>query len=181
MRMKAVTAPVAVTDENLAARMTPIPPSARPPPTEQEPAPRSNPPRATPPPPSGDPSPTDPRLLREAILVRVHRGDFAGADQILRERLPAAQRDGEIQAVAAWIQANVDGRGEAAAAKLTAILEATPNAEHALYYRGLVHNLAGDTRAALRDFVAVARLNPRHAGALMEIKRLREALGHVLE
>jgi hypothetical protein len=178
MRMKAVTAPIAITDEKLTARLTPVPPSVRQMPAVQEPETRPSSPPATPPPASGDPAATDPRLLREAILVRVHRSDFAGANQILQERLPSAERDVEIQAVAAWVQANLDGRCEAATSVLTAIVDANPNAEHPLYYRGMVQNLAGEAKAALRDFVSVVRINPRHASALMEIKKLREALGH---
>lgn len=174
---------VAVSEERLAERMTPSPPSVRPatpsplppaPPATQrssvEPAPAAT---VSRPPPGAELATTDLGLLRQAVFARSALGDFTGAHKILEARFPPFDRDVELQCVAAWIEANLETRSGAPVRTLTAILEAKPGNEHALYYRGLVKKLSGDTRAALQDFVALAKQNPRHAGALAEIKKLR--------
>jgi hypothetical protein len=46
--------------------------------------------------------------------------------------------------------------------------------ESGLYYRGLLLKRSGKEKAALRDFVILAKKNPTHVGALSEIKLLRD-------
>jgi hypothetical protein len=105
----------------------------------------------------------------------VTQGDFAGADRILAEQAFRGP-DPELDAITAWVRNNLTGRHEGPLKALDALLRDNAACEHALYYRGLVLARAGDTRGALRDLVALAKQNPRHARALLEIQRLRPML-----
>jgi hypothetical protein len=124
------------------------------------------------PPPRGEAKAPDLDLVRQAVRIRVTQGDYAGADRILAGRIPKTP-DAELDAIAAWVGANLTGRNDSAVKALDTLIAGNPTCEHALYHRGLVQKRAGESRLALRDFVAAAKQNPRHAGALLEIKELR--------
>jgi hypothetical protein len=124
---------------------------------------------------------TDPDLLREAARMRLNQRDYAGAYEILRNRLPQDGADPEMDAMAAWVAANLKADLETPLADLNLLVRANPRCEHALYYRGLVLKRAGQIKAALRDFVTLVKLHPRHGGALMEIKELRTLPDHLRE
>ena len=107
------------------------------------------------------------------------RQDYDTADRILRERCTeqdAAEAD--FQALTAWVKANLNaGDLSSGLNDLTFLLMSHNQLESALYYRGLLLKRSGKEKAALRDFVILAKKNPNHMGALAEIKLLREATG----
>jgi hypothetical protein len=172
---------------------TPPPPSLRaPPPKTPLPAsirPGSSPPESgrksselrrvalppsIPPPAAASATPTtSAALIRQTVIARVAQLDFSGAERILRERRVADAHDPEIDALAIWVRANLQSDLEGPLASLNLLLHANPKCEHALFYRGLVLKKSGQRKAALRDFVTVAKQNPRHGAALFEIKELR--------
>jgi hypothetical protein len=165
----------------------PLPPSS-PPPFDGAP-PLSPPPGATRPsglrrvslpesipPPAPPPTPAhadDVTLARESAKARVAQMDFAGAERILTDRVPVASRDAETEAFAIWVRANLQSDLDGPIEQLGRLVASNPRCEHALYYRGLVLKRAGQRKAALRDFVTLAKQNPSHVGALFEIKELR--------
>ena len=113
------------------------------------------------------------RLAEEAAKVN----QYETADRILRERVRREDTsDPEYQALAAWVKANLNAAQlNGALRDLTLMLLANPECESGLYYRGLLLRRAGKDRAALRDFVVLAKKNASHMGALQEIKALRDA------
>jgi tetratricopeptide (TPR) repeat protein len=128
------------------------------------------------PPPAPPPTPDhadDLALARESAKARVAQMDFAGAERILTERIPVASRDAETEAFAIWVRANLQSDLDGPIEQLGRLVASNPRCEHALYYRGLVQKRAGQRKAALRDFVTLAKQNPSHVGALFEIKELR--------
>ncbi len=105
------------------------------------------------------------------------RSDFASADEILRERCTDEDAgEPDFQALAAWVKANLSGDPKTPLNDLTFLLMSHHACESALYYRGLLLLRTGKEKAALRDFVVLAKKNPAHVGALAEIKLLRESL-----
>jgi hypothetical protein len=111
------------------------------------------------------------RLADEAAK----RHDYATADEILRERCTDEDAsEPDFQALAAWVKANLTGDLKTPLNDLTFLLMAHHSCESALYYRGLLLKRTGKEKAALRDFVVLAKKNPSHVGALVEIKLLRE-------
>jgi hypothetical protein len=178
------------------ALRTPPPPSLRAPPSPTKtPQPASISPDSTPPapapgrkssefrrvalppsipPPAAAATPaTSAALIRQSVIGRVVQLDFSGADRILRERRVLDAPDPEIDALSIWVRANLQSDLEGPLASLNLLLHTNPKCEHALYYRGLLLKKSGQRKAALRDFVTVAKQNPRHGAALFEIKELR--------
>jgi hypothetical protein len=128
------------------------------------------------PPPAADPAKiNDPTLLRDAVRAKVVLGDFGAADRLLAGR-KGSEADAELDAISAWVRANLDARPDAALETLGLLLHKNPRCEYALYYRGLVLKRAGEPKAALRDFVTLAKQNPRHGRALLEIQELRRVV-----
>ncbi len=155
------------------------PPPPRPPPRPSYDALRAV--DATRPPPAPQaPSPTGGATLsdalREAEQAAMHH-DFESADRILRDECTdddAAEPD--FQALAAWVKANLSPADVTSPLNdLTFLLMSHHGCQSALYYRGLLLKRTGKPRAALRDFIGLAKKNPAHAGALAEIKLLRDA------
>jgi hypothetical protein len=135
-------------------------------------------PASVPPPPLvTSPSGQTMALSLESAKARVAQMDFAGADRILRDMPETRAANAETVALTAWVQANLDGNHERPLELLNVVLQANPTCEHALYYRGLVLKRAGERKAALRDFVTLAKQNPHHGPALSEIKALRTSMG----
>jgi hypothetical protein len=114
------------------------------------------------------------KRAEEAVKVR----DWETADRILRER--CTEEDSatpEFQALTAWVKANQHRTDTTTPLNdLTFLLMSHPECESALYYRGLLLRRSGKEKAALRDFVVLVKKNPTHAGALTEIKHLRESM-----
>jgi hypothetical protein len=112
------------------------------------------------------------RLAQEAS----GRADYTTADELLRDRCTDEDAsEPDFQALAAWVKANLTGEATTPLNDLTFLLMAHHSCEPALYYRGLLLKRTGKDKAALRDFVALAKKNPTHVGALTEIKLLRDA------
>lgn len=112
-------------------------------------------------------------MIRQSVIGRVAQLDFSGADRILRERRVLDAPDPEMDALSIWVLANLQSDLEGPLASMNLLLHTNPKCEHALYYRGLLLKKSGQRKAALRDFVTVAKQNPRHGAALFEIKELR--------
>jgi len=115
-------------------------------------------------------------LRRERAKAKVALQDFKAADAILAELAAFEHKDPEAEALGAWVRANLQNNLDGPLETLDMLLLANPKCEHALYYRGLILKRAGQRKAALRDFVTVAKQNPKHAPALVEIKELRASL-----
>jgi hypothetical protein len=131
-------------------------------------------PASLPPPPlTAAPPTTTTALIRQAVIARVAQLDFSGADKILRESPATDVPDPEMAALSIWIRANLQSDLEGPLASMNLLLHSDPKCEHALYYRGLILKKSGQRKAALRDFVTVAKQNPRHGAALFEIRELR--------
>jgi len=111
------------------------------------------------------------RLADEAS----RRFDYDSADRILRENCTDQDMaEPDYQALSAWVKANLTGDDTVPLNDLTFLLMAHNQCESALYYRGLLLKRSGKEKAALRDFVILAKKNPTHVGALSEIKLLRD-------
>ncbi len=119
-----------------------------------------------------DPRDADPRLLRQAIRTRVGLGEFAEAERLIRE-FPGEAKDPEMQALTAWLRSNLGGDTDGPLQVLSSLLRMNPKCEYALYYRGLLLKRTGELKAALREFVTLAKQDPKHSGALREIQELR--------
>ncbi len=156
--------------------------AAAPPPAEPQPAPPRSPPRPSYSPAkatgagSADEMALSAEFHRAEEAVKLH--DFETADRLLRERCTEADTaTPDFQALAAWIKANLlSGDAGAALNDLTFLLMSHHTCQTALYYRGLLLKRAGKEKAALRDFVLLAKENPGHTGALTEIKQLRDSM-----
>lgn len=113
------------------------------------------------------------RLAEQAV----HVCDWETAERILQERCSDEDMAEPLyQALQVWVRANLHHPDVAISINdLTVILMGQPECEDALYYRGLLNKRIDREKAALRDFVTVAKLNAGHMGALTEIKLLRDA------
>jgi len=113
------------------------------------------------------------RLAEQAV----HVCDWETAERILQERCSDEDMaEPRYQALQVWVRANLHHPDVAISINdLTVILMGQPECEDALYYRGLLNKRIDREKAALRDFVTVAKLNAGHMGALTEIKLLRDA------
>jgi len=116
---------------------------------------------------------SDFRLAEDAAK----RHDYATAARLLRDNCTDEDAaEAEFQALSAWVKANLKPEDlNTPLNDLTFLLMAHNQCEAALYYRGLLLKRSGKAKAALRDFIILAKKNPNHAGALTEIKLLRDA------
>jgi hypothetical protein len=104
------------------------------------------------------------------------RRDYETADRILRERCTDVDMaEPDYLALSAWVKANLTGDLNTPLNDLTFLLMSHQQCESALYYRGLLLAQTGKDKAALRDLVILVKKNPNHAGALAEIKAIRDA------
>ncbi len=152
--------------------VVPAPRNPTPPPAMRNPTPLPAPRNPTPAPraaPSRAGTPQEQFQLAEEAL---QRGDLAAAET---HALMATKGNAsaEYASLYVWVRAQAGVELPESVRAFSRILEDSPECEPALYYRGMLLKQAGKDRAALRDFVAVVRLNPDHPGALAEVKLLR--------
>jgi tetratricopeptide (TPR) repeat protein len=139
----------------------------------REPPPRQSKPKViSPARPAGDPrkkAAEDYQLAEEALA----RGDLKAADSHVVMATKGDPSKPDYAALFTWIAYKSGVEIPESVRSFSRILEDHPECQAALYYRGMLLKEAGKDRAALRDFVTVARLNPDHIKALAEVKLLR--------
>jgi hypothetical protein len=115
------------------------------------------------------------RLGEEALA----RGDLKVAESHVMLATKGDPSRPEYVALFTWIAYQAGAELPETVRAFSRILEDHPECQPALYYRGMLLKEAGKDRAALRDFVTVARLNPDHIKALAEVKLLRARMPKV--
>lgn len=110
------------------------------------------------------------------ILLR--RNDVDGAETLAREAVDLDPQPDHL-ALLGWVHA-LRNRLPEALDHLNRSIDASPQAEAALFYRGTVLKRMGHQSKALSDFRRVAELNPKNLDAVREV-RLHERRGQEAE
>src|SRR5690606_21981626 len=120
----------------------------------------------------------DSAMLFQKGEVFFKKGDYAQAEFHVRQAVDADPDQPEYRALLAWVQAHRLGPPPAGSSDhyrkqiqlLDDLIAKEPEYERALFYRGTLLMRSGKTDAAIADFRALMRLNPRNIDAAREVR-----------
>lgn len=124
----------------------------------------------------------DSALLFQKGEVVFKKGDYSGAQSLIKQAVDADPEQPEYRALLAWVDATLLGLpqgiepGETTdhykpqIQMLDQVVEEAPQFERALFYRAQLLKRSGFVEMAARDFRQVAELNPRNIDAAREVR-----------
>ncbi len=126
-------------------------------------------------PPDGVEAGHDPAADVQAAEAALAQGHRARAEVLAERALAVAPDDGEAQALVVWLEAlrpenQREDHTRRSIGKLDAILESNPACAKAYFHRAMLHRRVNDHRLAVRDLRDVLSLQPRHEGAMRELR-----------
>lgn len=116
----------------------------------------------------------DAQLDFQKAEVLLKKGDHAGAEKLVARAAEKDPEQSDYVALLAWLRATQAAATtevcEASLLSFDQLLEAEPNHQRALWYRGLLRKRVGREGDAVSDFKRLLELDPKHIDATREVR-----------